>query len=180
MTERVLVAIDGANFARQVDFFRDDFGGNIGFDFEVLKMLLARLGSLQDIIYYTARKDEDVGVEAFLNKLHRLGFVVRHFPLRHYSDGTDKGDIDHELIVDIYDREREYDILVLVSADGDYTPLVKSLQRRGKRVIVISHTKAIARSLRESGAQILPVEKMVKLAPNLIMEHLPAKLREAA
>lgn len=177
MAERVLVAIDGANFAHQIKFFGD---GNIGFDFAVLKNLLSRLGAFQGAIYYTARNPEDVGVDAFLNKLHELGFLVRHFPLRHYRDGTVKGDVDHELIVEMYDREREYDMLILVSADGDYTPLVRSMQRRGKKVVVLSHTMAMAESLRESGAQILSLERMAKFAPNLIMERLPAKLREAA
>lgn len=174
-TGRILVVIDAANFARQVDYFE---GRHLSFDFEVLRNLLNRLGPIVEFSYFTARNTEDVGVDDFLTKLYHLGYRIRHFSTRVFANGQMKGDLDHEIIVEVFDRLDDFETLLLISADGDYTSFVKLLMRRGKKVIVLAHSKAIAQDLRKSGGEFLPLDQLVKQAPELLMHRLPAKIRE--
>src|SRR5690606_11972157 len=52
-----------------------------------------------------------------------------------------KGNMDIELCVDALELAAHYDHMVLFSGDGDFTALVAALQRKGKRVTVVSTLK---------------------------------------
>lgn len=47
-----------------------------------------------------------------------------------------KGNLDSEIIRDIYEKINEYDTLILLSGDGDFTCILESLKTHGKKVIV--------------------------------------------
>ena len=49
-----------------------------------------------------------------------------------------KGNMDIELAVDAMELASRVDHIVLFSGDGDFRPLIESLQRRGVRVSVVS------------------------------------------
>ena len=49
-----------------------------------------------------------------------------------------KGNMDIELTVDAMELSPHVDHVVLISLDGDFRPLVESLQRQGVRVSVVS------------------------------------------
>jgi len=49
-----------------------------------------------------------------------------------------KGNMDIELAVDAMELAPRVDHIVIFSGDGDFTPLVASLQRQGVRVSVVS------------------------------------------
>ena len=63
-------------------------------------------------------------------------------PAKEYTDSQGrrkvKGNMDIELTVDAMELAPHVDHIVLFSGDGDFRPLVESLQRQGVRVSVVS------------------------------------------
>jgi uncharacterized LabA/DUF88 family protein len=49
-----------------------------------------------------------------------------------------KGNMDIELAIDAMEQSETVDHLVIFSGDGDFTNLVEALQRKGRKVSVIS------------------------------------------
>src|SRR3546814_13124835 len=54
------------------------------------------------------------------------------------SDLKVKGNMDIELAIDAMEQSETVDHLVIFSGDGDFTTLVEALQRRGRKVSVVS------------------------------------------
>jgi uncharacterized LabA/DUF88 family protein len=84
------------------------------------------------------RKDLD-----FLRFLNRTGYYVVTKPVRVYRDYLTgeiaiKADLDIEIVLDMIKLADYCDEIVLVSGDGDFIPVVKELQGRGVRVIVMT------------------------------------------
>jgi uncharacterized LabA/DUF88 family protein len=52
-----------------------------------------------------------------------------------------KGNMDIELAVDVLEQCHKTDHIVLFSGDGDFTSLIAAVQRKGKKVTVISTLK---------------------------------------
>ena len=63
-------------------------------------------------------------------------------PAKEYTDSMGrrkvKGNMDIELAVDAMELAPHVDHIVIFSGDGDFRPLVESLQRQGVRVSVVS------------------------------------------
>jgi len=49
-----------------------------------------------------------------------------------------KGNMDIELAIDAMEQSETVDHLVIFSGDGDFTTLVEALQRKGRKVSVVS------------------------------------------
>jgi uncharacterized LabA/DUF88 family protein len=90
-----------------------------------------------------------------------------------------KGNMDIELTVEALDMAPYYDHLILFSGDGDFTALVAALQRRGKRVTVVSTlttpTPMIADDLRRQADFFMDVAELAKT-----VGRAPAGERHAA
>lgn len=52
------------------------------------------------------------------------------------SDNKEKG-VDVSLAVDVMENRDRLDIVVLVTGDGDFVPMVRALNRSGVRVLVV-------------------------------------------
>ena len=104
-------------------------------------------------------------------------------PAKEFTDAAGrrkiKGNMDIELTVDALDMSPYFDHLVLFSGDGDFTALVAALQRRGKRVTVVSTlatpTPMIADDLRRQADFFLDVAELAKT-----VGRAPAAERAAA
>ena len=74
--------------------------------------------------------------------LHYNGFTMVTKPAKEYTDSMGrrkvKGNMDIELTVDAMELAPRVDHIVLFSGDGDFRPLIASLQRQGVRVSVVS------------------------------------------
>ena len=75
--------------------------------------------------------------------------------------------MDIELTVEALEMAPHYDHMFLFSGDGDYTALVAALQRRGKKVTVVStlttSTPMIADDLRRQADHFVDVVDLAKL-----------------
>jgi uncharacterized LabA/DUF88 family protein len=70
------------------------------------------------------------------------GFSVVTKPLKEFTDVAGrrrvKGDMDIELAIDMMEMAARIDHAVIFSGDGDFRRLVEAVQRRGRRVSVVS------------------------------------------
>ena len=68
------------------------------------------------------------------------GVITHYLPLKTNYDGTraEKG-IDVWLALEVFEQTfyKRFDVVVLISADGDYVPLVRKLNAIGTRVVVL-------------------------------------------
>ena len=78
------------------------------------------------------------------------GYDVVTKPIKVFSDGTRKADLDIVLVMDIIRRVPTMDVVALVSGDGDYVPMVDFLREHGLRVETYSFADAISEELRVS------------------------------
>lgn len=118
----------------------------VGIDIDYRRLLkeFQNQGYLLRAYYYTALVDdpEYSSIRPLLDWLDYNGFAVVTKPAREFTDSTGmrkiKGKMDIELTVDALEMAPFYDHMLLFSGDGDFTALVAALQRRGKRVTVVS------------------------------------------
>ena len=164
--EKVVLFIDGANLYAT--------SKAIGVDIDY-RRLLAEFQSKAYLLrayYYTAlvEDQEYSSIRPLIDWLDYNGFTVVTKPAKEFTDSAGrrkiKGNMDIELTVDALDMAQFYDHLVLFSGDGDFTALVAALQRRGKRVTVVSTlttpTPMIADDLRRQADFFLDVAELAK------------------
>ncbi len=164
--EKIVLFIDGANLYAT--------SKAIGIDIDY-RRLLAEFQSKAYLLrayYYTAlvEDQEYSSIRPLIDWLDYNGFTVVTKPAKEFTDSTGrrkiKGNMDIELTVDALDMAAHYDHMVLFSGDGDFTALVAALQRRGKRVTVVSTlstpTPMIADDLRRQADFFMDVADLAK------------------
>ena len=136
--ERLALFIDGSNLYAAAKTLGFDI------DYKLLRQEFMRRGKLLRAFYYTAllENDEYSPIRPLVDWLNYNGFSMVTKPAKEYTDSMGrrkfKGDMDIELAVDAMELAPRVDHIVIFSGDGDFRPLVESLQRQGVRVSVVS------------------------------------------
>lgn len=131
--QRVGVFIDVQNLyysAKNVHGKKVNFGN-------IVREAVANRKLIRAIAYVvrTETKEE----QPFFEALYNLGIETREKDLQIFTTGMKKADWDVGLTVDAIRLAPSLDAVVIVSGDGDYTPLVEYLQKSsGKQVEVVS------------------------------------------
>lgn len=86
----------------------------------------------------------------FLDALRKQGIETKEKELLEYTSGQKKADWDVGITVDVIKMLDRLDVVVLVSGDGDYVPLVEYCQSRGRQVEVISFRESTSTKLVEA------------------------------
>ncbi|GES44707.1 MULTISPECIES: NYN domain-containing protein [Rhizobium] len=136
--EKIALFIDGANLYAA--------SKSLGFDIDYRKLLKAfqKRGYLLRAYYYTAliEDQEYSSIRPLIDWLDYNGYKVITKPAKEFTDSMGrrkiKGNMDIELAIDAMEQSETVDHLVIFSGDGDFTTLVEALQRRGRKVSVIS------------------------------------------
>ncbi len=136
--ERIALFIDGANLHATAKALGFDI------DFGSLLKYYREQGRLVRALYYTAISEEQEysSIRPLIDWLDYNGFAMVTKPTKEYRDSVGnrkvKGNMDIELAVNAMELAPHVDHIVLFSGDGDFRPLVESLQRQGVRVSVVS------------------------------------------
>ena len=162
--ERLALFIDGSNLyaaARALGF---------DIDYKLLRQEFMRRGKLLRAFYYTALLDNEEysPIRPLVDWLHYNGFAMVTKPAKEYTDSQGrrkvKGNMDIELSVDAMELAPRVDHIVLFSGDGDFRPLVESLQRQGVRVSVVSTIRSqppmIADELRRQADNFIELDEL--------------------
>ncbi len=136
--ERLALFIDGANLYATARAL------NIDIDYKRLLAFFGAQGHMIRAYYYTALADDQEysSIRPLIDWLDYNGYTVVTKPMKEFHDSTGrrkvKGNMDIELAIDAFELAPGIDHMVLFSGDGDFRSLVEALQRRAKRVTVIS------------------------------------------
>jgi uncharacterized LabA/DUF88 family protein len=88
--------------------------------------------------------------EKFFEALGKQGFEVKTKDLQIFPGGAKKGDWDVGIAVDAIKMSKSLDVIILVSGDGDYIPLVKYIQSTtGCRVEGVAFAESTSNKLVE-------------------------------
>jgi len=141
-SERLALFIDGSNLyaaARSLDF---------DIDYRRLLEFFANKGMLVRAFYYTTlAEDQDYSpIRPLIDWLDYNGYTMVTKPIKEFTDAAgrrkSKGNMDIELAVDVMEMTDSVDHIVIFSGDGDFRRLVEAVQRRGRRVSVVSTIKS--------------------------------------
>jgi uncharacterized LabA/DUF88 family protein len=136
--EKIALFIDGANLYAT--------SRALGFDIDYRKLLASfhKRGYLLRAYYYTAliEDQEYSSIRPLIDWLDYNGYKVVTKPAKEFTDSTGrrkiKGNMDIELTIDALELADVVDHYVIFSGDGDFRTLVDALQRRGRKVSVVS------------------------------------------
>ncbi len=87
---------------------------------------------------------------AFIEALRKQGIEAKEKELLEYTSGQKKADWDVGITVDIIKMIDMLDVVVIVSGDGDFIPLVELVQSRGRQVEVVSFRESTSGKLVEA------------------------------
>ncbi|KKR32897.1 MAG: hypothetical protein UT64_C0019G0003 [Candidatus Falkowbacteria bacterium GW2011_GWF2_39_8] len=93
---------------------------------EVLQEAVAQRKLIRATAYVVRTEGEEE--MAFFEALSQQGFEVKMKDLQVFAGGMKKGDWDVGITVDAMKLAPKLDVIVLVTGDGDYIPLVNYLQ----------------------------------------------------
>ena len=135
-------------------------------DFQNVKLTAYQAGSLMHFAnqfgYLSNQKvyaDWQIESKNAAVYFHELGFECLNVP------SNKKNNVDNKLIADC---ERELaNIIFLVTGDGDFTNLVKSLKFNDKKVIVFYQSSIVNQKLRQSADAAYSVDKLPELVGNI-------------
>ncbi|MDS9948062.1 MAG: NYN domain-containing protein, partial [Planktomarina sp.] len=136
--ERLALLIDGANLYASAKALGFDI------DYRLLRQEFLNRGKLLRAIYYTAlvENDDYSPIRPLADWLNYNGFTMVTKAAKEFTDSQGfkkiKGNMDVELTVDAMELAPHVDHIVLFSGDGDFRPMVESVQRQGVRVSVVS------------------------------------------
>jgi len=150
---RIALFIDVAN----VIYSLRDLGWRI--DYKKLQEYFRTCCKLVNIYFYYSTNKENIGQANLLEMLARKGFklVVKEVKIIKLKNGNQlfKGNCDVELTIDMIDIMPAYDTAILLSGDSDFAPLIKYVQKQGKRVIAISTRNHISKEIIEASDKFL-------------------------
>ena len=160
--ERLALFIDGSNLYAAAK--------SLGFDidYKLLRTEFMRRGKLLRAFYYTALLDNEEysPIRPLVDWLNYNGFTMITKAAKEFTDSQGrrkvKGNMDIELTVNAMELAPHVEHIVLFSGDGDFRPLVESLQRHGVRVSVVSTVRSqppmIADELRRQADNFIELE----------------------
>ena len=140
--QRVGVFVDTANMYHSA---KNLFHANVNFG-AVLEEAVAGRKLIRAISYVIkSGSDEE---DSFYGALTKQGFEVRQKDLQVFPGGMKKADWDVGLAVDTIKMANNLDSVVIVSGDGDYTPLLRYLkENKGCLVEVVAFRETTSSKL---------------------------------
>jgi uncharacterized LabA/DUF88 family protein len=144
LNQRVGVFVDVSNLYHSA---KNLYRAHVNFG-QVLKDVVAGR-TLVRAIAYVIRADIEQE-QAFFEALKKAGFEVKAKDLQVFAGGAKKGDWDVGLALDAIKIASHLDVIILVTGDGDFVPLVSYLkENKGCKVEVAGFSKTTSAKLAE-------------------------------
>ncbi|MBI2475005.1 NYN domain-containing protein [Candidatus Uhrbacteria bacterium] len=139
--QRVGVFIDTQNMYYSA---RHLFQRKVNFKSIVEDAVAGRL-LIRALAYVVKTKTADE--QPFFDALQKSGIETREKDLMEYASGHKKADWDVGLAIDVVHMLDILDVVVIVSGDGDYLPLVEHIQSRGRIAEVMAFGETTSSNL---------------------------------
>jgi len=142
--QRVGVLVDVSNMYHSA---KNLYGRRVNFK-EILDQTVAGRKLIRATAYVIRAENEDEN--SFFEALAQQGFEVRMKDLQIFAGGAKKADWDIGIAIDAIKLASKLDVIILVSGDGDYLPLVSYLQNnKGCLVEIMAFRKTCSSRLIE-------------------------------
>jgi len=154
--QRVVVLIDTQNLyysAKNLYQHKVDFG-------QVLKLAVGARKLIRAFAYVIQTKTGEE--QPFFEALMELGIETRIKELQEFYGGAKKGDWDVGIVIDAIRASASADVIVLVSGDGDFIPLVEYLKNQGKRVEILAFGRSTSSKLKEDADEFVDLGEDTK------------------
>ncbi|MFC1700810.1 NYN domain-containing protein [Patescibacteria group bacterium] len=142
--QRVAVLIDVSNMYHSA---KNIYNARVNFK-EILKTAVAGRKLIRAVSYLI--RTESGEEKAFSEALVKMGLEIKMKDLQIFYGGMKKADWDVGICIDAIKLSSIVDVIVLVSGDGDYVPMVEYLKNQGRQVEAIAFGKSASAKLRES------------------------------
>ncbi len=153
-SQRVGVLVDVQNLYYSA---RNLYQQKVNFE-NVLKEAIGIRTLIRAIAYVV--KTEEFKEKTFFEALERMGYEIKAKDLQIFYGGAKKADWDVGLAMDAIELANKLDVIVLVSGDGDYIPLVQHLKRAfGCKVEGMAFGKSTSSKLREEVDTFIDLDK---------------------
>jgi uncharacterized LabA/DUF88 family protein len=151
--QRVEVLIDVQNLYYSA---KNLYHSKVNFQ-EVLKSAVAGRKFIRAFGYVVRTKS---GEEApFFDALSKIGIETRVKDLQEFYGGAKKADWDVGIVIDAIRTAPGIDVIVLVSGDGDFIPLVEYLKNQGKRVEVMAFGRSASGKMQECADEFIDLDE---------------------
>lgn len=142
--QRVVVLIDTQNMYHSAKHL---YGAHLNFA-KLVETIVSNRCLIRATAYTaTSKTGEEKG---FLGALAANGIDVKSKDVIEFASGERKADWDVGIAVDAIKFSDRADVVILVSGDGDFVPLVEYLKNKGIIVEVAAFTESTSKLLRES------------------------------
>ena len=136
---------------------RDSYGRQ--FNYRALWQKLSEQGEIASATAYAIARNDDAQIK-FQDALRHIGFEVKLKPYIQRKDGSAKGDWDVGITIDVIEKAKDVDTIVLLSGDGDFDLLLKKVSTNYSATTeVYGVPEWTANSLINSATTFHPIEK---------------------
>jgi len=151
--QRVGVLVDVANMYHSA---KNLYKKNVNFK-EVLREAVAGRKLIRATAY--AIRTESGAEMSFFEALSQQGFEVKMKDLQVFAGGAKKADWDVGISIDAIKLSEKLDVIVLVSGDGDYLPLMNYIQNtKGCLVEIMGFRRTTSGKLIEESDDFVDME----------------------
>lgn len=144
LDQRVGVFIDTQNMYYSARYL---FGRRVNFG-HIVEDAVAGRKLIRAMAYVVKTKTQDE--TPFFEALKKLGIELREKELMEYLSGQKKADWDVGLAIDVVRMLDMLDVVVLVTGDGDFVPLIDFAKSRGRIVEVMAFRETTSSKLVEA------------------------------
>jgi len=142
--QRIGIFVDAANMYHSA---KNLYKANVNFG-NILKTAAAKRQLIRATAYVIRSKSKEE--KSFFEALDKAGFEVKKKDLQIFAGGEKKADWDVGIAMDAIKMADKLDVIVLVSGDGDYVPLVRYLQEnKGCKVEIMAFKETTSNKLIE-------------------------------
>lgn len=107
---------------------------------------------------------ETKGEDLFFDALRKSGIELRLKDLQVFSGGAKKADWDVGLAVDAIRMSNSFDVIILITGDGDFIPLIEYMRwGLGKQVEVAAFSRTTSGKLKEVADKFIEIESIPKI-----------------
>jgi len=133
-------------------------------DFQKLIKYLKERFEAKKVFYFAGLDPENKKQLGFYEKLQEFGYILRLVPLKTFSDGSRKGDVDSRMTFEIMRHFKNYDQVIVLTGDGDYYWVLEYLLEQGKNLKVLSFRKRTAREIKRlTGEDFTDLSRLRKM-----------------
>jgi len=153
--QRIAILVDGQNIylAARARGAKPDYGA-------IIKSMMSR-EIVRAIIYIVLAGGVDQS--KFIHAVEMLGYEVKSKEPRRLPDGSIKADWDMQIAIDALALADKVDVMVILTGDSDFVPLVHALKSKGVKVEIMSFPETTGKEL------ISAADKYVEITDEMLI-----------